>query len=73
MNKLGKIFISRSLKHLEIPILGLYIKQHNFSLAYYSTVTYLGNRREQDSELNDIRHFIRLAQTLKELTKISSG
>ena len=65
-----KIFISRSLQYLAIPILGLHITQHKFSLAYFSILAYLGGRRGQDSELNDIQHFIHLAQTLKEMTQI---
>jgi hypothetical protein len=72
MNKMGKIFISRSLQRLAIPILGLHITQYNFSLAYFRILIYLGGRREQDSELNDIQHFIDLTQTLKEMIQISS-
>jgi len=60
---MGKIFISRSLQHITTPFLGLRITQYNFSLAYFSTLTYLGDRREQDSELNDIHRFIELTQT----------
>jgi hypothetical protein len=72
MNKMGKMFIPRSLQRLSIPILRLHILQYNFSLACFSILTYLGGRREQDSELNDIQHFIDLTQTLKEMTQISS-
>lgn len=53
-------------------ILGLHITKYNFSLAYFSNLTYSGGRREQDTELNDIQHFIELTQTLKEMTRISN-
>ena len=49
-----------------------HITQYNFYFAYFTILTYLGGRREQDSELNDIQHFIDLRQTLKEITQTSS-
>jgi len=52
--------------------LGFHITQYNFSLAYFSTLTYLGGRREQDSKLDNIHRFIELTQTLKEMAQISS-
>jgi len=72
MNKMGKIFISNSLQHLAIPFWGLHITQYIFSFVYFSILTYLGSRREQNSELNDIHRFIELTQTLKEMAQISS-